>query len=229
MVFENHPTVHSGGVTRGGSVAVAVCVSDRWHMTLDLERWHMTQDTGHMTHGRWQVPGDRWQVTWDRWHINLIFFVPNFFRFLWVSVLLTAPPRDWISPGFFLHTVQNWKLNKSLHCYLHCYMIWNFCLHQTSFILFTWSMQSKNINIRNIYIYVDLSSFMSKWPLVNNWTAWQSNSLCDIEFIIKNIADLRHWSYRSVQIVALIQTNIYIFLFNQVSRVTCHLSPVTCH
>ena len=34
------------------SVAVAVCVGDRWQVTCD----------------RWNVTGDRWQVTGDRWH-----------------------------------------------------------------------------------------------------------------------------------------------------------------
>ena len=50
LVFANQPTVHSGGVSTGGYVAVATGVSDmkqgtndRLHMTCDI--WHMAHDT----------------------------------------------------------------------------------------------------------------------------------------------------------------------------------------
>ena len=38
-------------LARGGSVAVAVGVSDRWHATRNT--WHMTCDTWHLTYDTW--------------------------------------------------------------------------------------------------------------------------------------------------------------------------------
>ena len=37
LVFANKSTVHSGGVSRGGSVAVAVGISDMCHVTRDYK------------------------------------------------------------------------------------------------------------------------------------------------------------------------------------------------
>ena len=42
LVFANQPTVHSEGVSRGGSVAVAVGIGDRSQVTGDR-----SQVTGH--------------------------------------------------------------------------------------------------------------------------------------------------------------------------------------
>ena len=42
-----HPAVHTGGAYRGGSVAVAVAISD---MLPYVDRLHMTHKTRHMTH-----------------------------------------------------------------------------------------------------------------------------------------------------------------------------------
>ena len=47
----DQPTVDNGGVRRGGSVAVAVIVCDKWHVTCDI--WHMTHDKWHVTHDTW--------------------------------------------------------------------------------------------------------------------------------------------------------------------------------
>ena len=50
-VFANQPTVHSGGLSRGGSVAVAVgfiVTGDRRHKTCDM--YCMTHDKRHLTH-----------------------------------------------------------------------------------------------------------------------------------------------------------------------------------
>ena len=43
----DHPTVDNGGIRRGGSVDVAVFISDKWHITCDT--WHGTCDTWHAT------------------------------------------------------------------------------------------------------------------------------------------------------------------------------------
>ena len=48
------PTVHSEGISRGGSVTEAVCVSDMWQVTCNM----------------WQVTRDRWHVTPDAWHVT---------------------------------------------------------------------------------------------------------------------------------------------------------------
>ena len=42
-VFAKHPAVHSGELAGGGSVVVAVGVSDMWQVTGDTQ--HLTTDT----------------------------------------------------------------------------------------------------------------------------------------------------------------------------------------
>ena len=65
FVFANQHTVHTGGVTRGWSVAVAVCVSDRWQVTSDMQ--HVIRNTWHMTL-------DMWPMTPDTGHMTFFFF-----------------------------------------------------------------------------------------------------------------------------------------------------------
>ena len=52
-VLAKQPTVHSGIVCGGRSVAVAVCRSDRWHVTGDMR--HMTCNMRHVTYDKWQI------------------------------------------------------------------------------------------------------------------------------------------------------------------------------
>ena len=50
----------------GGSVAMAVDISEIWHMTGD--RWHVKVkgNTWHMN-----VTGDKWQMTGEKWHVHI--------------------------------------------------------------------------------------------------------------------------------------------------------------
>ena len=66
-----------GVLERGGSVSVAVGVSDRWQVTGD----------------RLQVIVDRWQVTHDTWHKTPVRFCP-----FWYWCYYLHPSRDSLSP-----------------------------------------------------------------------------------------------------------------------------------
>ena len=52
----------------GGSVVVAVGVSNMWQMTRDI--WHITHDTWHLTPDTWHLSPDTWHVTCDTWHLK---------------------------------------------------------------------------------------------------------------------------------------------------------------
>ena len=83
LFFVNQPTLHSWGVNRGRSVAVAmaVCVRDMWEVT-----------------------GDRCQVTQAAWHVTklveiffLFYFCLNFHKFLVLVLLSTNVKRVIVS------------------------------------------------------------------------------------------------------------------------------------
>ena len=50
-----------GELTGGGSLTVAVSVSDRWQVTRNT--WHVTHETWHLTPAKWHVICDTWHQT----------------------------------------------------------------------------------------------------------------------------------------------------------------------
>ena len=86
-LFPKQPTMHSGGFSRGRSVAVAVGVSDWWHVTPDT--WHVIHDT---------------------WH----FFFPNFlllFCLFWYRCSYLHTSRDSVSPACRIYfNVHHWNI-----------------------------------------------------------------------------------------------------------------------
>ena len=60
-----------GELAGEGSMALAVCVSDMWHVTGNT--WHLTPDTCHLTPDPWHLTRDTWYVTPDIWHIFSFF------------------------------------------------------------------------------------------------------------------------------------------------------------
>ena len=76
----------------GGSVAVAVGISDMWHVIGD--RWHLTRDTWHLTPDTWPITHDTWHRTPETWHLTPDNWFLIFFKSL--SVLLSAPNKRFI-------------------------------------------------------------------------------------------------------------------------------------
>ena len=67
---QQHPTVHSGGVTRRRAVALAVGVSDMWQVTGDM--WQVTPDFSsyiNICSYWWYYP----KASWDS--VSLVFFL----------------------------------------------------------------------------------------------------------------------------------------------------------
>ena len=69
--FAYPPTVHSGGICRGGSLDVAVAISDRWQV---------------------------WQVTCDWWHVTCYILLPKFSGIVWYRWYYPHMSRDSVSP-----------------------------------------------------------------------------------------------------------------------------------
>ena len=60
---------------------------DRWHMTGGM--WHLTPDTSHLTPDMWQLIPDIWHLT----HDFFLSFFYNFFKDIFMSVLLTKQDK----------------------------------------------------------------------------------------------------------------------------------------
>ena len=69
----------------GGSVAVAVGVSDRWQVSGDW--WQMTGDTRHIKHNKWHLTCDTWHMTFYLFKKEIAPFCRLFsvFVFVWIS------------------------------------------------------------------------------------------------------------------------------------------------
>ena len=114
-----------GELAGGGSVAVAVAVgvSDMWHVSSDM--WHVSSDMWHMTHDMWHLILDTWQF----------FF---FFFFFWVcfGIIVTIRTHQEIqclpNAGFFYNWF--WKLQimaiNVVYSFLNVWMTLKFCDQQ---------------------------------------------------------------------------------------------------